>query len=174
MNSSALDASKPMLSIIVAQSANRVIGCDNQLPWHLPEDLQYFKQVTMGKPVVMGRKTFDSIGRLLPGRVNVVVTRQVGWSFPGARVAASLAEAVELASQGDVTEIMIIGGAQIYLEALPLVDRIYLTEVHKDYDGDAWFPELPVDQWQQVDRKTCRDVDSGIDFSFVTLERSIV
>lgn len=162
---------KPSVSLIVAQAENRVIGCQNQLPWHLPEDLKYFRRVTMGKPVIMGRKTFESIGRLLPGRLNVVVTRQPDWSFPGAQVASDLQRAVELASQQGAEEVMIIGGSQIYEQAIPIADRIYLTQVHRSYEGDAWFPKLIEADWQEVSCEDGIDPDSGIKFSFVTLQR---
>ena len=161
---------RPDLAIIVAQSTNRVIGCNNQLPWRLPEDLKYFKRVTMGKPVIMGRKTFESIGRPLPGRTNIVVTRQVDWQAVGVIAANSLDEAIRLANDESPEEVMIIGGAQIYAEALPKVDKIYLTQVHKVFDGDAWFPELPKQKWHQVSREDLCDAESGTEFSFVTVE----
>ena len=130
-------------AIIVARADNGVIGVDNQLPWHLPSDLKYFKQVTMGKPVVMGRKTFESIGRPLPGRTNVVITRNVDWSAPGVRVVGSLADALKLATaQADLDgadEVMVIGGATLYREAFDQVDRMYVTQIHVTPDGDAFF-----------------------------------
>ena len=130
-------------ALIVARADNGVIGVDNQLPWNLPSDLKYFKQVTMGKPVVMGRKTFESIGRPLPGRTNVVITRNSDWSAPGVRVVGSLADALKLAkAQADldgVDEVMVIGGATVYREAFDQVDRMYVTQVHASPDGDAFF-----------------------------------
>ena len=130
-------------ALIVARADNGVIGVDNQLPWHLPCDLKYFKQVTMGKPVVMGRKTFESIGRPLPGRTNVVITRNAIWSAPGTRVVGSLADALKLATaQADLDgadEVMVIGGATLYREAIDQVDRMYVTQVHASPDGDAFF-----------------------------------
>ena len=130
-------------AIIVARADNGVIGVDNQLPWHLPSDLKYFKQVTMGKPVVMGRKTFESIGRPLPGRTNVVITRNSDWSATGVRVVGSLADALKLATaQADLDgadEVMVIGGATLYREAFDQVDRMYVTQVHASPDGDAFF-----------------------------------
>lgn len=141
------------LAIIVAAAKNGVIGIKNRLPWHLPQDLKYFKSVTMGKPVIMGRKTYESIGRPLPGRLNIVVTRDQLWKASVDLVVVhSLTSALEAASQhvpaeADVTEAMIIGGAEIYREALPLADKIYLTEVGVEPEGDAFF-ELPCgDQW---------------------------
>ena len=133
-------------ALIVARADNGIIGVDNQLPWYLPSDLRYFKQVTMGKPVVMGRKTFESIGRPLPGRTNVVITRNADWSAPGVRVVGSLADALKLATaQADLDgadEVMVIGGATLYREAFDQVDRMYVTQVHASPDGDA-FCEAP-------------------------------
>ena len=130
-------------ALIVARADNGVIGVDNQIPWHLPCDLKYFKQVTMGKPVVMGRKTFESIGRPLPGRTNVVITRNAIWSAPGTRVVGSLADALMLATaQADLDgadEVMVIGGATLYREAIYQVDRMYVTQVHTLPNGDAFF-----------------------------------
>ena len=130
-------------ALIVARADNGVIGVDNQLPWHLPSDLKYFKQVTMGKPVVMGRKTFESIGRPLPGRTNVVITRNADWSAPGVRVVGNLADALKLATaQADrdgADEVMVIGGATLYREAFDQVDRMYVTQVNASPDGDAFF-----------------------------------
>lgn len=146
------------LSLIVALAENRVIGRDNKLPWYLPNDLKYFKQVTMGKPVVMGRKTYESIGRPLPGRVNIIITRQADYQPPGAndsvKIVASLEAARELAESicliDGQDEAMIIGGAEIYTQALDLVDRLYLTEVHAEVDGDACFPEFDRSKWEKV------------------------
>ena len=133
-------------ALIVARADNGIIGVDNQLPWYLPSDLRYFKQVTLGKPVVMGRKTFESIGRPLPGRTNVVITRNADWSAPGVRVVGSLADALKLATaQADfdgADEVMVIGGATLYREAFDQVDRMYVTQVHASPDGDA-FCEAP-------------------------------
>ena len=131
------------VSLIVARADNGVIGIDNKLPWHLPSDLKYFKQVTMGKPVVMGRKTFESIGRPLPGRTNVVVTRNHDWSALGVRVVSSLRAGLKLAcTQAEldgVDEVVLIGGASIYQESMALVDRMYVTQVHASPEGDAFF-----------------------------------
>lgn len=131
------------IALIVARADNGVIGVGNQLPWHLPSDLKYFKQVTMGKPMVMGRKTFESIGRLLPGRTNIVVTRNSGWSAPGVRAVMSLEDGLSLArAQADLDgadEVMMIGGATLYRDAMQFVDRMYVTQVHASPDGDAFF-----------------------------------
>jgi dihydrofolate reductase len=142
------------LSIIVATARNGVIGKDNQLPWHLPQDLKYFREKTTGKPVIMGRKTFESIGRPLPNRVNIVITRNKDWSREGIIVVHDLAEAIKAASNiregGSEFEIMVIGGAEIYKSALPKADRIYLTYIDKHVDGDAFFPVLD-DSWYLKD-----------------------
>ena len=142
------------LAIIVAAARNGVIGLSNQLPWHLPQDLKYFKAVTFGKPVIMGRKTYESIGRPLPGRTNIVITRDKQWSAAeGVVVVHSVDEALNEArrvlneSSSGVDEAMIIGGAEIYRETLPRADRVYLTRVLKDFDGDAWFPSLDESEW---------------------------
>ncbi|NVK44311.1 MAG: dihydrofolate reductase [Oceanospirillaceae bacterium] len=166
------------LAIIVAQAQNRVIGIDNKLPWYLPGDLKYFKQVTLGKPVIMGRKTFDSIGRPLPGRANIVVTRDPDWHHEGVQTAASLQQAVELADAhceiGGCEEAMVIGGSQVYEQALPQVGRLYLTQVHADVEGDAHFPALVREEWCEVARQ---DFDAEgpnpYDYSFVVYDRVV-
>jgi dihydrofolate reductase len=137
------------VAMIAAQSKDRVIGVDNSLPWHLPADLKFFKTMTLGKPVVMGRKTFDSVGRPLPNRTNIVITRQEGWAAEGVKVVGSVAAALRLAAEERPEEIMIVGGEQIYREVLPLADRIYLTEVDIDVEGDAKFPELSAEEWDR-------------------------
>ena len=152
------------VAIIVATAANGVIGRNNQMPWHLPQDLKYFKATTLGKPVIMGRKTFESIGRPLPGRPNLVVSRRGDWAADGVEVVASLELAVAragelIAAQSEaVPEVMIIGGAEIYRAAMDFADRIYLTEIDLDVDGDAWFPALMSDEWQLVG---CIEGDPG-------------
>lgn len=167
---SSAQQSRPRLCLIVAQAENRAIGKDNQMPWHLPEDLQYFKRVTMGKPVIMGRKTFESIGRALPGRTNIVVTRQTDWHANGVQTVASLEAAIDLATAASTDEIMIIGGAQIYRAALPLVERIYLTQVHDSFDGDAFFPQLGP-EWAETSRVTEVSQSCGIRYSFLIVDR---
>ncbi|OIR06256.1 dihydrofolate reductase type 3 [mine drainage metagenome] len=158
-----------MISLIVAAARNGVIGRNNQLPWHLPGDLKYFKGVTLGKPVVMGRKTFQSIGRPLPGRTNVVITRDTGWRAEGVLVAhdveTALALAAGLAAGG---EVMVIGGAEIFRAALPLATRLYLTEVQADIDGDAFFPHPDPAEWRELSR---RQQDGDPPYAFVVLER---
>ena len=163
-------------SMIVAMAENRVIGINNKLPWHLPNDLKYFKQVTMGKPIVMGRKTFESIGKPLPGRTNIVITRNAGWVSDGVKVAHSLNQAYELAAAiGEIdgqSELMIIGGDQIYQSCLSEVDRIYLTQVHASVEGDAWFPELDWSQWKEIGREDfSAEGPNPYDYSFIVLER---
>ena len=150
---------------------NRLIGADNGLPWRLPADLKHFKKITMGHPIVMGRRTWESIGRPLPGRTNIVVTRQPRYAAEGAVVVDSLAAAREAA--GDCDELMIIGGAHLYEQVLAEADRIYLTEVHAEFEGDTWFPELNEDEWACVSREDfARDDRNPYDYSFVVLERT--
>lgn len=132
-------------SIVVAVARNGVIGRDNELPWKLPKDLAYFKRVTLGHPVVMGRRTWESIGRALPGRHNIVVTRNPSLDAPGATVVTSLADAWEAA--GDAEEVSIIGGTSIFRETLPVADRIHLTEVEADVEGDTFFPPFDRSEW---------------------------
>ncbi|MFM1897561.1 MAG: hypothetical protein RLZZ385_2635 [Pseudomonadota bacterium] len=144
------------LSLICALSENGVIGRNNALPWHLSEDLKYFKRTTMGKCIIMGRKTYESIGRPLPGRTNIIVTRKRDYEVENARVVDSLAEAIELAENiafiDGSEEAFVIGGAELYKLALPVVDRMHLTLVHADVEGDAWFPEFDADDWEEVSR----------------------
>jgi len=137
------------ISIIVAVSTNNVIGVDGGLPWRLPEDLRKFKSITMGKPMIMGRATFESIGRALPGRRSIVLSRQAGFVAAGCDVVTSPGQALEIA--GDVEEVMVIGGGNIYEQFLPMTDRIYLTRVDAHIDGDTWFPALDPGEWQVVD-----------------------
>ncbi len=139
------------LCLIAALAQNRVIGRDNQLPWHLPADLKHFKALTLGKPIIMGRKTWDSLGRPLPGRLNLVVSRQPGLQLQGAEVFPSLEAALERAQawarEEDAEELMLIGGAQLYELGLPLAERLYLTRVGLEPQGDAWFPAFAEADW---------------------------
>jgi dihydrofolate reductase len=137
-----------MLSIIVAVADNGVIGSGNQLPWRLPDDLKRFKALSLGKPVVMGRKTYDSIGRPLPGRLNIIVSRKLDLQIAGCQVVSSLAEAI--AAAGSAPEIIIVGGADIYRQVLPQVATIHLTRVHADIPGDVLFPKLAENEWREV------------------------
>jgi len=156
-------------ALIVAIAANGVIGRDNQLPWRIPADLRWFKRQTLGKPVIMGRRTWDSLGRPLPGRTNLVLTRQTGWSAEGAETVASLDQALARAAEiAPALEPMVIGGATLYAEALPRVSRIYLTEVARDYPGDTWFPAFDPAEWREVSREA---QEGDPPFSFVVLER---
>ncbi|MFJ4432909.1 dihydrofolate reductase [Pseudomonas sp. NPDC089395] len=153
------------LSLIAAHAENRVIGIDNSMPWHLPGDFKYFKATTLGKPIIMGRKTWDSLGRPLPGRLNIVVSRQPGLQLAGAEVFASLETALVRAEQWareqGVDELMLIGGAQLYAQALKkgLVSRMYLTRVELAPEGDAWFPEFDQGQWRRVSSEAQVEVD---------------
>lgn len=156
------------LSVIAAVARNGVIGRDNQLIWRLPQDLQHFKRTTLGHPVVMGRKTFESIGRPLPGRRNIVVTRQPHWSASGVERAGSLEDALALV--GDADRAFVIGGEQIYREAMPLADELVLTEIDADFDGDAHFPLAARADFEEVTRESAHS-DQGYDFHFVTYRR---
>lgn len=160
-----------MISIIVAAAENGVIGAGGQLPWKLSDDLKRFKAVTMGKPIVMGRKTWESIGRPLPGRQNIVITRQAGFEAAGCDVVASPQDAVALAGEAD--EIMVIGGSQVYDLFLPEADRVYLTRVHADVEGDAFFAALDQDEWRLVsDERHRADERNEFDYSFRLYERT--
>jgi dihydrofolate reductase len=164
------------VSLIVAMAKNRVIGVNNQLPWHLPADLKHFKATTMAKPIVMGRKTWESIGRPLPGRFNIVISRQSGYATEGAVVAPDLASALTLARQeagsSGLDEVCVIGGETIYRQALDEVTKMYITEVDLEPDGDAWFPEIELNDWNEVSRE-CYPVtsDKSPAYCFVTLQR---
>lgn len=159
-----------VVTLVVAAAEGGVIGRDHAMPWHLPADLAHFKRVTMGKPIVMGRTTFASIGRALPGRLNVVITRDRTFRAEGVTVAHSFADA--LRACGDAPEVMVIGGGQIYAAALPHARRIHLTDVHAAIDGDTRFPALDPAEWREVARER-RDADArnAHPLSFVTLER---
>ncbi len=167
---------KPKLSLIMARAENGTIGADNALPWHISSDLKNFKKLTMGKPVLMGRKTFESIGKPLKGRTNIVITRQADWSAPGVIVCHDIKEAVALskqkASDEGAEEIMVIGGAEIYARVLLEADRIYLTEVHRHYEGDAWFTAPDKTQWKELSRERFPpDDEGGPSYSFVVFDR---
>ncbi len=160
-----------MISIIVAASANNVIGAEGDLPWRLSDDLKRFKAITMGKPIVMGRKTWDSIGRPLPGRQNIVITRQAGFVAEGCDVVASAGEAIAATAGAD--EVMVIGGSQVYSLFLPNAERLYLTRVHAEVAGDAFFPPINESQWRLVnDEPHSADDQNAFDYSFRTYERA--
>lgn len=170
------DEPAPRLALIAAVAANGCIGIDNKLPWYLPEDLKYFKAVTSGKPVIMGRTTFESLGRPLPNRTNIVITRNAAFAAPeGVRIVHSLDEAIALAESvafiNGNDEIIIMGGGQIYAEALPRVDRMYLTEVKKTVPGDAFFPEWDRAAWQETGRQDHHYEPALTDYSFVVYDR---
>lgn len=151
------------VTLIAALGRNRVIGAHGDMPWHLPEDLAHFKATTMGHPMIMGRRTFEAIGRPLPGRRSIVVTRARQWRRPGVEIAHSLDEALALA--GPVDEVFVVGGGEIYAQALPLATRMVLTEVDAEPEGDTWFPAWEPEQWREV----ARDDRDG--FAFVTYDR---
>ncbi|MCW3074818.1 MAG: hypothetical protein JWP69_1887 [Flaviaesturariibacter sp.] len=144
-----------ILSLLVAADENNVIGKDNQLPWHLPNDLNYFKNLTWGMPILMGRKTFESIGKPLPGRKSIVITRNNDWKQEGVDVVHSLEEAIDFAASFAIKEIFIIGGAEIFNTAFDKASRIYLTRIHHRFKGDVYFPELAVSDWQLVKEHHC-------------------
>tara|TARA_B100000446_G_C10542182_1_gene337331 strand:+ start:1792 stop:2283 length:492 start_codon:yes stop_codon:yes gene_type:complete len=162
--------------MMVAKASNNVIGRDNKLPWYLPNDLKYFKQVTFGKPVIMGRKTWESLKGPLPGRTNIVITRQPDYLADGAKVVATLDDAVAMAEnvafiEGQ-EEAVIMGGAEIYSLALPQAERLYLTEVHANVEGDTFFPEYDASEWQQIAREDfAAEGPNPYDYSFVVYER---
>ena len=139
------------LSVIVALAKNRVIGLNNTLPWHLPEDLKRFKQLTMGHHIIMGRKTFESLGRLLPGRQTVIVTRNPDYKVDGAIVVHSLEQAISVSSAD--SEAFLIGGAELYQQSLPLAKRLYLTMIDAEFEGDAYFPEIELDHWDLLEQQ---------------------
>lgn len=164
------------IAMIAAMAQNGVIGRDNQLPWHLPNDLKFFKASTMGKPIIMGRKTYESIGRPLPGRANIVVTRDVGYRSEGISVVSSIEEALKfatgIAERDGVAEVMVIGGSQLYEQLLPRADRLYITHVHAAVDGDTCFPEFDLGAWREEHREDYTATDSNpYDYSFVTYSR---
>ena len=162
----------PILSLLVAVARNGVIGRDNKLPWHLPADLKRFKQLSLGKPVIMGRKTYDSIivqlGKILPDRDNIVVTRNADFKAPGCKVATSIDEALRLG--GDAEEIVVIGGGQIFEETLPIADRVYMTWVHEDVPGDAYFPEVDWSKWRVSFRED--HPEGPLPFEYVNYEKN--
>lgn len=157
-----------ILSLIAAMDRERLIGRDNALPWHLPEDLRHFKATTLGKPVIMGRKTWESLGRPLPGRRNVVVSRNADYALQGAELVGSLEAALSLTAEAE--EVFVIGGAELYRQALPLAQRLYLTEIDASHTGDAWFPAFAADEWQETAREEHANAD-GLAYAFVRYER---
>jgi dihydrofolate reductase len=165
-----MSQNRPRISVIAALAKNRVIGIENRLPWRLPEDLAHFKALTLGHPILMGRKTFESLGRPLPGRTNIVITRNSGYCQGGCLVADSLAAAIALSGGAD--EVFFIGGADLYAQAIPLADRLYLTEVDIEAAGDAWFPEYDRRAFREVSREShTGGKGDALRFDFVVYER---
>lgn len=158
------------LSLIVAMATNNTIGLNNKMPWHLSADLKKFKKITMGHPIIMGRKTFESIGRALPGRQNIIISRNPDYQQPGCLVFNTLDKALQSSAEYD--EAFIIGGATLYEATLERADRLYITEIKKEFSGDTWFPSINKKQWQEVAREDISD-DSSVNFnySFIVYER---
>lgn len=163
-----------ILSLLVAAAENNVIGKDNKLPWHLPDDLKYFKNLTWAMPILMGRKTFDSIGRPLPGRKSIVITRNKDWQHEGVDVVHSIEAAVEKAKGYGAKEIFVIGGAEIFKTSLPNANRIYLTRIHHPFDGDVFFPAIDEKEWMLVSKRFCeKDAKNAYDHTYQVWERKI-
>lgn len=166
--------SKPRIAYVVAMDDNRLIGRDNDLPWRLPDDMRWFRERTMGKPCIMGRKTYDSLParfRPLPGRLNIVVTRNPGYEAPGALVAHSIEDALPAA--GEVDEIIIVGGSALFKKLMPVVDRLYLTRVHGVAEGDVYFPEYNAGEWRELFREEHpADERHAYAFTWTVLDRS--
>ncbi len=156
------------LTLVVAMDAQRGIGIRNALPWHLPEDLAHFKRTTTGHPIVMGRKTFDSIGRPLPNRRNIVITRNAEWQYEGVETALSIQHALQMCGN---EEIFVIGGAQIFHETLPSANRMIVTEINQTFECDTFFPKIDPQQWQETARQAHHSEKANCDYAFVTYER---
>ncbi|MBP6057379.1 MAG: dihydrofolate reductase [Nitrosomonas sp.] len=164
------------LSILVAMARNRVIGQDNKLPWHLPADLKHFKSLTMGKTIVMGRKTYESIGRPLPGRTNIIITQQRNFEVPGATVIHSIEDALLVCEQANATngECFIIGGEGLYRQTIAICQRMYVTEIQRDFEGDTIFPKYDPGEWEETQReKYFADSDNNMEYHFVILDRKV-
>jgi dihydrofolate reductase len=163
------------VAMIAAMAKNRVIGVDGKLPWYLPEDLKFFKRMTQAKPLVMGRKTYTSIGKPLPNRLNIVVTRDTSFTAEGVRICHELPAALELADQQATIEaaeeIMVMGGGEIYRQALPFAQRLYITEVDIEVEGDALFPEISANEWREVQRVPGQPAEGQPRYDFVVYER---
>ncbi len=159
-----------MISMIVAMAENRAIGKNNELLWHLPKDFQHFKSVTMGKPILMGRKTFESIGKALPGRKNIVITRDNNFTAEDIVIVHSITAALEATEEFD--DVMVIGGASFYEQMLPVTETLYLTVVHQDFEADAFFPEIKAEEWEVVEQvKHEADEKHAYPYSFITYRR---
>lgn len=159
--------------MIAAMASNRVIGADNKMPWHLPADLAHFKRLTLGKPVVMGRKTYESIGKALPGRLNIVVTQNADYTVTDATVVTSCEQALKVANQAADDEVMIIGGGMLYEHFLPICNRLYLTQIDLNVTGDTYFPDYQAKaQWQTVSQEKCSaDPKNKYNYTFKRLDR---
>jgi dihydrofolate reductase len=161
------------ISLIVAMASNRVIGLNNQMPWHLSADLKKFKKITMGAPILMGRKTHESIGRALPGRTNIIISRNPAYqplTETGCLVFNDIEKALE--SCRESSEVFVIGGSDFYKSMLPIADTLYLTQIHQEFPGDTFFPELNIDQWREVEREDINDdPDVAFSYSFLKLEK---
>lgn len=161
----------PTISIIAAMASNRVIGINNTLPWHIPADLKHFKKLTMGHTMIMGRKTFESIGKPLPGRETLIISRQPDYAIPGCQTCQSLEQALSICA--GKSDIFIVGGADIYQQMLPQADRLFITEVQQDFDGDVRFPEIDPDQWREVQRiEQQQQTPQALNYHFVTYQRT--
>lgn len=165
------------VALMAARARNQCIGRDNRLPWHLPGDLQYFKRVTRGKPIIMGRRTWESLNKALPGRTNIVITRRPDYVAEGGEVVHSLDAALALgeriAERDQAGEVVVIGGADIFREALPRAHRVYMTEVHADVDGDTFFPPMDHAHWREAEREDhAAEPPNEYDYSFVVYERA--
>ena len=167
------------LSIIAAVSENNAIGIDNKIPWSIPDDLRYFKKITMGKAIIMGRNTFESLPGPLPGRTNIIVSRDIHYKHDGITVVNTLEKAIEAArhhaSTSGATETMIVGGAQIYQQSLPLVNKMYLTRVYKLFDADTFFPDYDPDQWREIFfEEHVVEGKEKLKYAYTILERSLI
>ncbi|HSO58826.1 MAG TPA: dihydrofolate reductase [Paenisporosarcina sp.] len=158
-----------MISLIVVHDLNRVIGQDNKMPWHIPNELAYFKEKTMGKAIVMGRSTFESIGRPLPGRLNIVITRNTSYNAEGVTVVHSIGEAIEVANKHH-EEVMIIGGEQIFKEVLPYADLLYITKIEHEFEGDTFFPTYE-QNWEVISTSEQHSTDSGLKYTYMLYKR---
>lgn len=164
------------LSLLVAMAKNRVIGRNNKLPWHLPADLKHFKFLTMGQTIVMGRKTYESIGKPLPGRTNIIITRQTGYEVPGAIVVNSIDDALLTCKETRSinAENFIIGGEELYRQTLKICQRIYITEIQRDFEGDAYFPAFDPNEWEETQRdKHISESDVNLEYHFIVFDRKV-
>lgn len=160
-----------MISLLLAMDKNQLIGKDNDLPWRLPADLAYFKRVTMGHPIIMGRKTYDSIGRPLPGRENIIITRDTTYKAEGCKVIHSIDEIVKMSEETD-QELFVIGGAEIFKEILPHSDRLYITEIEEEFEGDTYFPVFNKIEWKVISKeKGIKDEKNPYEYTFLVYEK---